>query len=246
MHTATFDLEIKIKLKEILMKNILFLYALACISLYVDCHNKTDNINTYEKVFTHIYTAHIWGTNNQGEGFSGGGSTIDNTQEYRRFLEHFMIDYKIKSVVDAGCGDWEFSRLINWQNIQYIGYDVVEHIIKKNIAQYKAPNITFIYESFLSANLPEADLFICKHVFQHLDNESILAFLPKLKKFKYCLITNEVYPSTLSSDNPDTKIGGGQKIDLSQPPFNITGTKVLNYRINGSMHQIFFINNTQE
>lgn len=223
------------------MKKIFFFIIVNSLLYYI--YSKCEDTNVYENVFTHIYNAALWGTNTQGEGFSGGGSLAKNTKEYRDYLEKFMKDHSITSVIDAGCGDWEFSRCINWTGIEYIGYDIVAHVIEKNNKIFGSSTIHFIHGNFLAIDLPEADLFICKHVFQHLDNKSILAFLPQLKKFKYCLITNEVDPKTLSSSNPNTQIGGGQKIDLSKPPFNIIGKKVLNYKIGVTVHQVFLIDN---
>lgn len=200
----------------------------------------------HEQVFTHIYNHAVWGRNDEGVGFSGGGSLIINTRQYITRLTQFMKEHAITSVVDAGCGDWEFSRYIDWTGIDYIGYDVVNHIIQKNQQRFGAPNIQFVHANFVTEDLPEADLLLCKHVLQHLPNRDIITFLKQIKKFKYCLITNEVYPQTLTSDNPDIEIGSCHKVDLSKPPFNIKGTKILNYNIEGGVHQVFLIDNTAE
>ena len=199
----------------------------------------------HETVFTQIYTNAVWGKNDQGEGFSGGGSLLKNAQEYINFLEQFMAEHDIKSVVHAGCGDWEFSRYINWGSINYSGYDVVAHVINKNITLYSKPNINFFHLNFVKHALPPADLLVCKEVLQHLTNADILQFLPQCSNYKYCLFTNEVYPKTLSSDNPDIGVGGGHKIDLSKAPFNMKGTVVLNYYIGNTVRQIFLIDNTR-
>src|SRR4051794_34614165 len=64
--------------------------------------------------FENIYRDANWGTNASGIGNSGTGSTVASTELYRRYLEMFMKEHDIKSVVDAGCGDWEFSQKIDW------------------------------------------------------------------------------------------------------------------------------------
>lgn len=197
----------------------------------------------HQKVFSEIYTNKVWGTNKAGEGFSGGGSLVKNTKSYMKFLEKFMRRHGIQSVVDIGCGDWEFSQYIDWKNIKYTGYDVVPFVIEKNQKKFGSRNIKFVHGNFLSIDLPSADLLICKHVLQHLTNEDILSFLSQLSKFKYCLITNEVYPETLSSDNPDIAVGGGHKIDLTKPPFLVEGKRVLDYKVGDASHQVFLIQN---
>lgn len=198
-----------------------------------------------EKIFTHIYNVALWGRNDRGQAFSGMGSLRENCVEYMAFLEKFMIEHNVKSVFDAGCGDWEFSRFLNWSGIDYLGCDVVAGVINENIKNFGSKNIKFINGDFLSIELPKADLFVCKQVFQHLSNREIIDFLKKLKNFKYCLITNDVDPKTLSSKNEDIKTGEYRWVDLSKPPFNAYGEKILNYESHNWMHQVFFIDNTR-
>jgi hypothetical protein len=89
---------------------------------------------THDKVFTDIYQDKTWGTNEAGRGHSGTGSTLQATVVYRAFLQQFMKDNGIKSVVDAGCGDWEFSSAIDWRGIDYRGFDIVASLVKQNTA----------------------------------------------------------------------------------------------------------------
>jgi SAM-dependent methyltransferase len=199
----------------------------------------------HERVFSNIYSQAVWGKNAKGEGFSGGGSLLKNCLEYNKYLENFMLKHNIRSVVDAGCGDWESTQYINWNGVEYFGCDVVESVIKKNIARFAAPNIYFVHGNLVTMDLPQADLLICKHVLQHLTNDDIQRFIPQLKKYKYCLMTNEVYPHSLTSDNPDIEVGGGHKIDLRKAPFFVKGTPVMHFRINNAVHQVFLIDNTQ-
>ena len=94
----------------------------------------------HEEVFNSIYQQAAWGRNAEGEAFSGGGSLVEVARPYMDFLQNFLKENHIETVVDAGCGDWEFSRHINWDGIDYIGYDVVAYIIEKNKKNFSAPN----------------------------------------------------------------------------------------------------------
>lgn len=140
----------------------------------------------HTETFTYIYDNKVW-----GEG-SGGGSNPENNTEYISFLQEFLREKQIKSVVDFGCGDWQFSQLIDWSGIDYIGIDCVKSIITEN-------RIKFTNQSFyLSNEIPEkikgrkmADVLILKDVLQHWTDESIISFINKnLIRFKYILITN--------------------------------------------------------
>ena len=46
-------------------------------------------------------------------GHSGAGSLPFWTIGYRAMLENFIAMNEIKSIVDLGCGDWQFSKFMN-------------------------------------------------------------------------------------------------------------------------------------
>jgi len=136
---------------------------------------------THKEIFTEIYEKDMWG------GGSGGGSTPENTVAYRLILQGFLYKYKIKTVVDFGCGDWAFSQLIDWTGINYTGVDCVESVIRKNIEKFRGDNINF---SYMTPGF--GDLLIVKDVLQHWENDDdITQFLSAMMlRFKYILITN--------------------------------------------------------
>jgi SAM-dependent methyltransferase len=191
--------------------------------------------DSIETVFTEIYDNCVWGSNENGFGISGGGSTLEATVVYREFLQSFFLKHDIHSVVDFGCGDWEFSRTINWDGIDYIGYDVVARLISQNQEKYGAPNIHFYHGNGLNVDLPSADLLVCKDVLQHLSNEDIAIFLNQLHKFKFCLITNDV------GKNEQIKAGLYRGLDLTKPPFSLKAHKVLLYDSGSGIKQVFLI-----
>lgn len=199
---------------------------------------------TSEEAFTEIYNYGVWGRNEYGEGTSGVGSLPETTETYRSFLQQFVDQYQIQSVVDFGCGDWSFSQMINWENVNYMGYDVVKHLIERNQAKFTRSNIHFFHADATKTGLPPADLLICKDVLQHLSNEDILSFITQLPKFKYCLITNDIDQNTLSSSNPNIHTGGFRQLDLTQAPFNLTGIIALIYVSGHATKQVLMIDNS--
>ena len=194
--------------------------------LFSSCLHAT---KSSEETFTEIYKKKIWGTNEKGEPSSGGGSTLKATEEYRKFLQEFFKTYHVRSLVDVGCGDWEFSKAIDWGSIYYIGYDVVNTIVNKNRELYSNSHTYFIEGDGLTMDLVPADVLICKDVLQHLSTEDIKHFLKQIHKFKYCLITNDIDPKTGTSLNLPVATGQYRPIDLTQPPFNIKGIKIFTY-----------------
>lgn len=176
-----------------------------------------------------------------GQGASGTGSSLESAAPYIQFVEAFIRANEIQSVVDFGCGDWTFSRTINWGKAHYMGIDVVKSVIERNQALYSTPGRQFIHADGISFDLPPADLLLCKDVLQHLTEEDIFLFLEQIKKFKHCLITNDVDHLTWSSTNPPIQRGGARPIDLTKPPFNIPGVKVLTYNSSGYLKQVLYV-----
>ena len=57
---------------------------------------------------------------------SGLGSLVASTVTYRYTIESFIRLNNVHSVLDIGCGDWQFSKVIRWDNydISYVGLDL--------------------------------------------------------------------------------------------------------------------------
>jgi SAM-dependent methyltransferase len=196
-----------------------------------------------EKVFTDIYKNAGWG----GVDYSGTGSELDSNREYMAFIEKFIDKKNIKTVLDLGCGDWQFSRYINWSSVKYTGYDVVKHLIDKLNNQFGSPNIRFIHEDITTCDLPTGDLLICRDVLQHLPNNEIQKVISQIHKFKYCIFTHSVDPISLSSDNRNIRMGDCRPLDLSAAPFNLDGYVVMHYPTGGdALKQVFLIENETE
>ena len=191
-----------------------------------------------QAAFEDVYRNATWGTNGTDAGRSGLGSTMKATAVYRTFLQEFMKDHDTKSVVDAGCGDWESTQAIDWKGIDYKGYDIVESVVEKDKKLFEKPNIHFFTADIVETELPPADLLIVKQVLQHLPNAWVAKFLRQLPKYKHVLIMNSVSTSTLSSDNPDIKPGEFRLLDLTKPPFNVSAGRVLTYWDGGNMQQL--------
>ncbi|CAN5919359.1 hypothetical protein BH11MYX4_BH11MYX4_28200 [soil metagenome] len=161
-----------------------------------------------EAVFGGIYQHASWGKNSEDAGGSGFGSSLRATLLYRTFLEQFMKDAEVHSVVDAGCGDWEFSQAIDWNGIDYKGFDIVKSVIERDRQRHGKPNIQFLAANIIEEDLPPADLLISKHVLQHLPTADVQRFLKQLPKYKHVLLVSSVNAGTLSGKNDDIPSAG--------------------------------------
>lgn len=191
-----------------------------------------------QAAFDSVYENATWGKNAEGVGYSGNGSTLESTFVYRAFLQQFLEQHDIHSVVDAGCGDWEFSRTIDWTGIDYQGFDIVEAVVEANRLKYGRPNIRFFTADIVETDLPPADLLIVKHVLQHLPTADVHKVLAQLPKYKHVLLVDGVNAATLTADNADIEAGEYRELDLLRPPFSVKGAKVLLYSDGMHMHQV--------
>ena len=171
-----------------------------------------------QQIFTRIYDRNEWVFG------SGEGSLPRTTGEYRTFLQSFLREKNIRSVTDAGCGDWQFSQMIDWAGIEYTGVDVVPDVIEKNEKQFAASSIHFRCQDLLTEELPPADLLILKDVLQHLPFTAISRILSFSPQYRFILVTNDA-----ATANDDTVIGGYRALDLRLSPFGLSATEVLRY-----------------
>jgi SAM-dependent methyltransferase len=166
------------------------------------------------EAFESVYRDGRWGFG------SGHGSLPRTTRSYREFLEEFLVANGIESVVDYGCGDWQFSRLIDWHGASYVGVDIVPAVIERNRELYVRPGVSFVVTPDDPAMLPDAELLICKDVLQHLPNADVHSFLENVvPRFPTSLIINDAayYQHEL---NREIKAGEWRPVDVRTAPFD--------------------------
>lgn len=188
--------------------------------------------NERERIFTRIYREGVWGRNAAGEGFSGFGSLPENARPWIAFLEEFLEEHNIQSVLEIGCGDWTLQQYINWGDVDYTGVDFVEYILNRNEEAFGSDKIRFIHMDAIEEELPQADLVICKELFQHLSNRDTQQLLKKCRGFNHCLFVDD-YASDGRSKR-DTPTGGYLPTSLLDAPFGLEGKRVLDYQSLGS------------
>jgi SAM-dependent methyltransferase len=156
---------------------------------------------------------------------SGSGSSPANTRAYRAFLARFLRDNRIRSVLDIGCGDWQFSRLMDWTGIAYTGLDVVPAVLEHNWTRYRKPGIRFECGDVLDGwHLPAADLVLVKDLLQHWPDTAIRELGVRLAG-RRALLTYDL------ADGPHRDIAAGdyRPLDLTAPPFSWSVAERLRY-----------------
>lgn len=189
----------------------------------IEVHETVDNSQT-NKAFEHVYQEAIWGKDEKGNGTSGYGSTIEFNKNYIKFVRDFIIKNKVKTVVDIGCGDWQFSdQIYHDLDINYEGYDCVKHLIEEHKKRFSKNN-NYHFHHINGDNITNSiqtknpDLIILKDVIQHWTNENIVKFFDSIHsslKFKTILLTND----HTSYDNVNIQTGQYRRLNLDKEPF---------------------------
>ena len=168
-----------------------------------------------EKRFNYILKNNIWGSD---ESISGPGSEIKNTISIRAEIPKLITKFNIKTLLDIPCGDFNWVKEMNL-NINYLGADIVESIIKKNTLKYSSELVSFTKLDITSNIIQDKfDLILVRDLFIHFSNADIFKSLQNIKNShsKYLLTTN--YNDT--QINNDIITGSFREINLMREPFN--------------------------
>ncbi len=178
--------------------------------------------NTSQKdKFELIYKTNFWSSK---ESKSGYGSEKSNTINIKKGIINIINDNKIKKILDAPCGDFNWIKDILNDKLQYIGADIVKDLINENLKKYQKKNIDFLQLDITSDPLPSADLMICRDCLIHLSFERIKLFFDNFKNsdIRFLLLTSYKFKDSqkkiINLDIPD---GEFREIDMSEPPFSL-------------------------
>ena len=168
-----------------------------------------------EATFRDIYRENSWGDT---ESRSGPGSTVFRTRLLRPALVQLLRDLEIKSVLDAGCGDFNWMRLTDLSGISYIGVDIVSEIVQRNCDRYSDFSRRFVCLNLTRDPLPGADLLLCRDCLVHLSYSDIDRVLRQMwsSGARYLLTTT----FDANETNCDIATGGWRPLNMEKPPFS--------------------------
>ncbi len=186
------------------------------------------------EAFQRTYNRKLWGNIEGEEFFSGGGSLETFVTVYNNWLSKFIIDKKINTVIDLGCGDFRVGRQIcSAVPVSYVGIDIVPDLITYNQTRFGDENIGFICTNIIEDEIPGGDLCLIRQVLQHLSNTQISRVLANCAHFPYLVVTEDVYngpgmrPNLDIKHGPDNRLFRNSGVFLDRPPFNMQVLDVL-------------------
>ena len=171
--------------------------------------------NSIKSAFDKIYKQNLWGSQ---ESKSGPGSTLAHTEAIRKNLPKLLNMLECKSLLDAPCGDFNWMKNVDLSDIEYIGVDIVDDMIKTNNEKYSSDSIKFSVCDITTEPLPKADAILCRDVMLHLPLAGIKNLLVNFFRsdIKYLLASHYAW----SGDNTEVlNVVWGRHINLTKRPF---------------------------
>ena len=170
-----------------------------------------------KEVFTKIYETNYWGGR---ESVSGIGSDTANTSFLVDELNILLKRYKIRSMLDIPCGDFNWMKRVKFDGY-YIGADIVEPLIERNNEFLAGASREFTVLDITKDKLPKVDLIFSRDCLVHLSNQKVKDALANIKESgsKYLLTTNYFWQER--PFNHDIETGDWRRLNLHQDPFNL-------------------------
>ncbi len=131
-----------------------------------------------------------WGNDN-GVPRSGSGSTHEYTARLRAAFPDIFARYRVKTFLDAPCGDWNWMSAVDLTGIKYIGGDISASLIADNSTKYASKTVSFQHLDITDDALPKADLLMVRDCLFHLKFWLRWAFFENFAKSKipYLMVT---------------------------------------------------------
>jgi len=181
---------------------------------------KLNKLSTNE-VFSNIYKNNEWG---DSDSVSGPGSNLEETSALIKNLPILLQEFQITSILDIPCGDYHWMNTLKLDDIEYIGADIVEEIVKKN-GKYERDNVRFQQLDLIRDKLPAVELIFVRDCFVHLCFDDLFKALTNICKSnaRYLLTTT----FTARSENDDIATGQWRTLNFQIAPFNFPEPKTI-------------------
>jgi SAM-dependent methyltransferase len=167
-----------------------------------------------EEVFRGAYLSNAWG---DPESASGHGSSLQRTAAFRDQIPALLHALGAHSLLDAGCGDFNWMKALALPVSSYVGVDIVPELIAHDRRWYHGEERVFLHLDITEDDLPPADVVLCRDCLVHFSLTDALAALNNFKRSgsRYLLATTFIQVEI----NEDISTGGWRPLNLERPPF---------------------------
>jgi hypothetical protein len=166
--------------------------------------------------FTAIYRRGVWLMGRDSGSLSGIGSEMKHTENIRRQLPDLLHKIGTGTLLDLGCGDFNWMKEVPLA-CSYIGADIVPEVIRSNSGSFANDKYDFKCLDATKESLPSADTILCREVLFHLSFEDIWKVISNV-------LQSDASHLIATSDNAvhinaDILSGDYRPLNLQKPPF---------------------------
>jgi SAM-dependent methyltransferase len=165
-----------------------------------------------------------WKRTHGQESLSGPGSWLSNAQATIRFVGDVVRQNPIRSILDLGCGDWNWFRKVEIVDVAYLGWDADAEMIRANREAFGNERVDFAVKDIASEEYPSVDLIICRDVLFHMEMDLAQRVIAKARqRCRYFVATSfpQVPRNTGPSRYTDFDDWGFYPINLNIAPFHL-------------------------
>lgn len=137
----------------------------------------------------------MWGKSLANTPFSGPGShNAQAVDPYISAVRTLIINNFVTppDAVDLGCRGFDIGKQIRNVTDRYITCDIVPNVVNYNRLMYAREGVDFRILDLVTEVLPAGDIVFVRQVLQHLRNDQISLFLPKLYRYKWLILTESI------------------------------------------------------
>lgn len=166
-----------------------------------------------------VFETKSWAGKSGAHPRSGPGSDMASTERLRAALPGIFDRYRVKTFVDAPCGDWFWMRHVDLTGISYVGGDISKDLIDRVTTDHTRPGVSFRHLDITSDPLPASDLFLCRDCLFHLKFWLRWKFFENFAASdgRYLLLTLH----HVAENQPVMANGGFKRFDPTKAPFNL-------------------------
>jgi|TARA_B110000495_G_C22936136_1_gene547469 hypothetical protein len=172
-----------------------------------------------KKIFTDIANQNKWRCQ---ESVSGAGSTLGWTRNLRKGLPLILKGLRVKTFLDVPCGDFNWAKEVDWQDIHYIGGDIVESLIKKNSELYENEKTSFVHLDLSKDELPAADVILVRDCLMHMSVSDAQKCVKNIKESSVKYILASTYPNNKKNNLSFRTSASLSRHNLEADPFLLT------------------------
>ena len=167
------------------------------------------------------------------ESASGPGSMLQAARPCLELLDQTIRDLAISSIVDMGCGDWNWMHQARWFGegwpVRYCGWEAHEELVERLNRTYARPGVDFTLTDATQAELPSVDLVICRDILFHMPMKMARKLVKKIRANARYLLTT-TYPAMTENEGPSVYLPipgwGFYPINMDIAPFGLEPFKI--------------------